>query len=617
VASDGWNETKEQVRQAVDIVDLVSNYAQLRRQGRDYVALCPWHDDTRPSLHVNPERQSYKCFVCDVGGDVFSFVMQVEGVSFRESLEMLAEQHSIALPLGRSGSPGAQADSADDKRTLYQAMAWAETQYHEYLVGAEGAEPARRYLAERGISAASIEKFCIGFAPKRWDWLLGQAATTPYSPKMLERIGLVVARDRGEGYYDRFRGRVTFSIRDAQSREARPVALGGRILPELADDDTAKYINSPETPLFSKNRQLYGLDVARDAIARQRCAVVVEGYTDCVIAHQSGVENVVAVLGTALGERHISLLRRFADTVTLVLDGDDAGRRRTNEILGLFVAAQSDLRILTLPENLDPCDFLRAHGSEAFGRLVEDAPGALEHKIETETKGLDLTVDTHRANEALERILGTIAMAPRLSSSSPESGRLREEQVLSRLAQRFHVSEERMRRRMTELRRRGRRSTAVVDATPPLVFADIHPWDRELLELVIGYPAVWSRIAEEISPDDVRSDVCRQIYEIGLHLLTSEITPDFDRLMLEFEDPRIKSLLVQLEEQSRQKTGSDLEMRLAEVLTSFRRRKEDRELRSTSASLRRGEFNTDQEEDLNKLMRALKTRQTGAEPTEG
>ena len=620
MAIDAWNETKEQVRQASDIVDVVGSYAQLRHQGREYVALCPWHDDTRPSLHVNPERQSYKCFVCDVGGDVFSFIMQIEGVSFRESLEMLAERAGIALAARQTRRGEPQAGTSEDKQALYRAMAWAEAQYHECLVEAAEAEPARRYLDERGISRASIEKFRIGFVPQGWDWLLKRAAETPFTPKILEKIGLVMPRSSGEGYYDRFRGRVMFSIRDAQSREARPVAMGGRILPELTTEDTAKYINSPETPLFSKNRQLYGLDIARDAIARQRRAVVVEGYTDCVIAHQAGVENVVAVLGTALGERHIGLLRRFADTVTLVLDGDEAGRRRANEILSLFVAAQVDLQILTLPENLDPCDFLIAHGSEAFGRLIEQAPGALEHKIETETQGLDLAVDTHQANEALERILGTIAAAPRLASNSPASGRLREEQVLSRLAQRFYVSEEQLRKRMTELRRRAQRPMAQTTShgsIGPPKLSDVSFWDRELLELVICEPAAWWRIAEVAEPDDIESDVCRQIYATGLQILGSDVAPDFDRLMLEFEDPVIKSYLVQLEEQSRRKAGSDLEMRLAEVINSFRCRKEDARLRSKSAALRRGEFDAEQEKDLNELMQALKARQTGSEPTDG
>ena len=197
-------------------------------------------------------------------------------------------------------------------------------------------------------------------------------AAKQFPPGLLERAGLAIPRDMdGGGHYDRFRGRVLFSIRDARSR---PIAFGGRVLPQFADERTAKYINSPETPLFSKSRELYGLDAARDGIAREKQVVVLEGYTDCLMAHQHGLTNMVAVLGTALGEAHLQVLRRFTDSIVLVLDGDDAGRRRTNEIidalLALFVKNQIDLRILTLPEGLDPCDFIASQGSDAFRQLL-------------------------------------------------------------------------------------------------------------------------------------------------------------------------------------------------------------------------------------------------------
>ncbi len=372
---------KERVRQAVDIVELVGSYLQLRREGRNYKALCPWHDDTRPSLHVNPERQSFKCWVCDIGGDIFSFVMKMENVEFPEALAMLAERAGIALKPSRGGK---SADT-DEKRALYQAMAWAEERFHKCLLSAPEAEPARRYLADRQISADSIERFRLGYAPDRWDWLIKQALSTEITTKVLETVGLIIRKDGGGGHYDRFRGRVLFPIRDVQGR---PVALGGRILPQAAAEAAAapaatgaKYINSPETPLFSKSSMLYGMDSARDAIARTKVSVIMEGYTDTIVARQFGFDNTVAVLGTALGEGHIRLLRRFADSITLVLDGDEAGQRRANEILGLFVAEQVDLRIVTLPDGLDPADFLLQRGAEAFRQFLDGAVDAVEHKL--------------------------------------------------------------------------------------------------------------------------------------------------------------------------------------------------------------------------------------------
>ncbi len=614
---DQWMETKEQVRQATDIVDLVGNYLDLRRQGREFVAICPWHDDTRPSMHVNPQRQSFKCFVCDIGGDIFSFVMQMEGLEFREALEMLAERAGIAIQ-ETAERPKPAPGSPDDKPTLYQAMAWVEQTYHRYLLEASEAEPARQYLAERQILPESIRAFHLGFAPNQWDWLLRQAASTPYTPAVLEALGLVVPRKSGDGFYDRFRGRVLFSIRDAHSRESRPIALGGRILPELADDDVAKYINSPETPLFSKNRQVYGLDMARDSIAKSKRCLVVEGYTDCVIAHQCGVQNVVAVLGTALGERHVQLLRRFADSITLVLDGDEAGQRRTNEILELFVAAQVNLQILTLPSNLDPCDFLLSQGSDAFERLLTDAVDALEHKIRVETNGMDLTTDTHRANEALEQILSTLARAPRLVSSTLGSARLREHQVLSRLARTFGPPEEELRKRLTELRRRGRRPQRVDEEASLPASLTLDSWDAELLELIFAVPKRFETIRESIQPDDLLSPVGRAIYARCVTIFDAGDLPDFDRLMLESEDARMKNLLVKLDAQSQAKSATDAHQRLEEVLSNFQRRKEDVEHQRNIAALKDGELAEQQQEELlGNLLAELRTRQGKIAPTEG
>jgi len=448
------NDAKEQVRQSIDIVDLVGGYIQLRRQGRNYVGICPWHDDSRPSLNVNPQRQSWKCWVCDVGGDVFSFVMKAEGLEFREALELLAEKAGVTLRPQHAEPGGQQSSPGSDKRRLLDVMAWAEEQFHRFLLDSPDAEVARSYLADRGLTPETIRKFHLGFSPNRWDWLLERARTKQFPAALLERAGLAILRDMEGGHYDRFRGRVLFSIRDARSR---PIAFGGRVLPQFADERTAKYINSPETPLFSKSRELYGLDAARDGIAREKQVVVLEGYTDCLMAHQNGLTNMVAVLGTALGEAHLQVLRRFTDSIVLVLDGDDAGRRRTNEIidalLALFVRNQIDLRILTLPEGLDPCDFIASQGSEAFRQLLRGAVDALEHKFHSVTHGLDLSTDTHRAAEAVEQVLATLAQLRPASRDAASPTLLREQQMLGRIARQFRLPEEQLRNRMTALRR--------------------------------------------------------------------------------------------------------------------------------------------------------------------
>ena len=603
-------DTREQVRQGTDIVELIGQQISLRREGRLFKGLCPWHDDSRPSLQVNPERQTFKCWVCDIGGDVFSFVMQRDGVTFPEALAMLAERAGI--PLTRApGGTAAAASRAGDKRHLYRAAAWAEAAYHQCLLESPEAEPARVYLAERGIQEDSIRQFHLGFAPERWDWLIDRTRGSEFSAADLEKIGLVATSQNTGGRYDRFRGRVLFSIRDAQDR---PIAVGGRILPGAGD--AAKYINSPETPLFSKSNQVYGLDVARDAISRARSAIVTEGYTDCLVAHQFGFDTALAVLGTALGDRHVRLLSRYADRVTLVLDGDEAGQRRAGEILDLFVAGQLDLRVLTLPDGLDPCDFLLQRGAEAFREQLDSAPDALEHKVRVATSDIDSGDGSHAANQALEEVLATLAQTPRLSAGAAMETKLREDQFLTRLARQFLVPEETLRGRLAALRSRAaarRRPTGRTSAEPAgrkLSIAD--PWEQELIEILLQEPEAVSKAAESLVHEQLRDPISRQIYAKCCELSAVGTTPVFDRLLLEFGDPAMKSLLVALDERGQDRGGSDLAAQLPDVLASFARRAEQQQQLAQAAALKDKRIDESQEVAiLNDLLEKTRARQRG------
>jgi DNA primase len=617
-------DTKQRVKQAIDIVDLVGSYVSLRRAGRGYVGLCPWHDDTRPSLQVNPERQSFKCWVCDLGGDVFSFVMKMEGVGFAEALALLADRANIPLaPTGRSVAPG----PADDKRLLYQAMAWADAQYHDCLLNDPQAAPAREYLSQRGITSASIHTFQLGFAPDRWDWIVERAAGTPYTAAVLERIGLVARRRQGPGWYDRFKGRVLFPIFDAQGRA---VGTGGRVLPHLATDETAKYVNSPETPLFSKSNLLYGLNVARDAIRKTGTALVMEGYTDCIAAHQFGFENAVAVLGTAMGASHVQLLRRFADRVrvVLVLDGDEAGRRRAREVLELFVAGNVDLRVLTLPDESDPAEFLSAHGAAAFERLAADAPDALTHAFHAATAGVDLQADVYAATQALEQLVATIARAPRLRADTQVEDRLREEKFLQRLASEFRVPEQQVRRLMTEMRRKSAsRAPAAAPVVPASVRGPIDPLERELLEILVQFPATIEQVAGAIQPAQFVSESCRQVFAQAVALHRAGIVSDVERLLLENDDPGIKNLLVELDERGSAKRGASVEARLQDVLAGFERRQTNERMRERTAALKQRQLAEEEElamlveleqrERARQQAQSQRAREDTSEPTDG
>jgi len=604
-------DAKEQVRQAIDIVDLVGSYVQLRRQGQNFVGLCPWHDDSRPSLHVNQQRQSWKCWVCDIGGDVFSFIMKAEGLEFREALELLAERTGIQIqhPPRKGREPGVAATPGEvDKQALRRVMAWAREQYHRCLVAAPEGEPGRQYLAERGISPQVVRRFQVGYAPDRWDWLVQRMRGTEWTPALLECAGLLRRQELGGGHYDWFRGRVMFPISDSHGR---PIGFGGRVLPQLAGERAAKYINSPETPLFSKSRELYGLDVARDRFKAAGGAIVVEGYTDVLMAHQHGIENCVAVLGTAFGERHLQLLRRFSDSITLVLDGDEAGRRRTNEILdnllALFEKNQVDLRILTLPEGVDPCDFIGQHGSDPFRQLLTQAVDALEHKFRSVTEGLDTLTDTHRVSQAAEQMLVTLAQVRPNGGLASSQVLLREEQMLSRVARKLQLSEETLRSRLKTLRREARRRSGMVrapaaeaepdhaDGGTAIRLANLPAWDRELLELLLLEPAFIPRVAVCLEPSTFLSEVARSIFAAYCRLAKDGWRGEFGWLLSTFDDPEMKNLLVELGESCETKAEADRERWLADLLETYRRRREESERRARLAAARQ---NADEAEEL-------------------
>lgn len=599
------NDAKERVRQMVDIVDLLGGSIDLRRQGANYVGLCPWHDDSKPSLQVNPQRQSWKCWVCDIGGDIFAWTMRREGVNFRQALEMLAEQAGVELP--RHGpikkvEPG----SPDDKSILYKAMGWAVEQYHRCLVEEDSSEGVRQYLLDRGIVEKSIQQFQIGFAPDNWQWILDRAKPTPFTPAVLEACGLVGKTKSGRAY-DRFKGRVLFPVCDL---EQRPIALGGRILPSLADEKAAKYINSPETLLFEKRKNLYGLDRCREVVRKSKQVIVLEGYTDVVMASQHGVENTVAVLGTALTSHHVKLLRRFADEILLVLDGDEAGQRRTNEILDLFVAEQVDLRISTLPEGLDPCDFFLQQGAEAFRESLTHAVDALDHKVQVSLQGIDPVAEPHRANQALEEILLTV-------SKAPANVQLRQQQLLAKLARQFVVDESELRGRLTAMRRRAsssRSETKPMEGTLP----KLDPWSVEVFELMTQQPEAAARILDEISSTEMAEGPARVLFDVYREIVNEGIIPEVQRVVTRLEDPQLKHLLFELEEMAEAKELPDPELRLCDLLEAFRLRRRQREGRRQVAALQQGHY--DEEEQarvLERLIAEKRSQQGLSEPTEG
>jgi DNA primase len=611
---------KERVRLATDIVDLMGTRLELKRQGSGFVTKCPWHNDTRPSLQINPARQIWKCWVCNIGGDVFNYFMQMEGCSFPEALQRLAERAGISLQAhkGHAQRGGQLGKTVDSKAQLQKVLRWAEEFYHRYLMEAPEAQAAREYLIERGITAHSISTFRLGMAPAGWSSLLDKASENRILPVQLDAAGLAVKRERGSGYYDRFRNRLIFPIRD---REGKTIAFGGRVLP--GSEEQAKYINSPETRLFHKSRQLYGLDLAHMPIHRHRQAIVMEGYTDVIVAHQFGVDNAVAVLGTALGAAHLKMLKHSCDSIVLLLDGDEAGQRRSDEVLELFLHAQLDVRIASLPHGLDPADFLLKNGIESFRNVVSKSCDALEFRLRRATTGFDPLLDTHRANRALEEMLSLLAKVPHEGLISNEAFRVRQNQIMPRLARTFGVPEPVIREQLSA-KRSSRPRSIIADSVPgsaarsamPATIerksTDLSPFERELLELIIIAPQVAPIALERVQSGWLECDTAKAMLDVYQELDYRGASLEFESVLVSLEDAALKSLLVTLHEQASEKARiiqDSAEQRLRVLTQRMGQRGEEMRQQKLLDQLQTGVSEREEIDILQDVIRQARLRQ--------
>ena len=357
-------DVKNRVRDSVDIVDLVSGYVSLKKTGKNHTGLCPFHAEKTPSFSVNPDKQIFHCFGCGAGGDAFKFLELQEGLNFPEAVRKLADRAGIALPAD-TGSRLQDKRTSDERAALLKIVADAGVYYRRELE-APSASAARDYLKKRGVSDRVIADFALGFARAEWDGLLTHLKQKGYTPGQMERAGLVVKRNEGDGYYDRFRGRIIFPIRDISGNV---IAFGGRVM----DGSLPKYLNSSETPLYSKSNTLYCLDMAKESSRKLGYFIIVEGYLDAIACHQHGVKNTVATLGTALTEGHLRLMRRFAEKLVLIFDPDPAGVRASLRGFDLFVGSGMKVNVVSLPDNDDPDTFLQKHGKEEFDEVLKSS----------------------------------------------------------------------------------------------------------------------------------------------------------------------------------------------------------------------------------------------------
>lgn len=489
---------KREILARVDIATYIGGYVQLHKRGKDLVGLCPFHLEKTPSFHVHPDSGYYKCFGCGEGGDLFTFVMKHEHVPFPEAVQVLAKRAGIELA---PDDPQA-AHARNERSAIYEANALAVAYFERMLASGEGAA-ARGYCERRGISAATIEKFHLGYAPAAWDGLTNELRRHGIDAELAAKGGLLKPGQRG--YYDFYRDRLMVPT---YSTTGEVIAFGGRAI----GDGEPKYLNSPTTPVYTKGRHLYALNVARRAASVDKTLIVVEGYLDCIALHQAGFENAVAGLGTAFTEQQANELRKYAEHIFLCYDGDAAGNAAASKAIeiaaNVIEDAGSSVRIVVLPAGEDPDSYVRNHGAAAFKAVLEAAKPSIEFRLEREVARLQSGF-TSPASIATEAEAVIRRMVPQL-----EWDRWRV-WIARRLS--LSVSDLQNSRFLANATNFAPRSPA--GAPPPNasrhVGRTVQPasFEREILAIVLEDPRLAAEYAERIPAERFRNEQYRRIYE--------------------------------------------------------------------------------------------------------
>ncbi|MBN2339042.1 MAG: DNA primase [Acidobacteria bacterium] len=489
----------DEVRNSVNIVSLVSEYVSLRKRGRNHLARCPFHNEKTPSFNVNEEKQIFMCFGCGLGGDVFKFIMQIEHLSFPESVRFLAERSGIRLPEASSTHPGAVVSNSD---TLRRAMAEAVATYHHCLRHTDEGKSALRYLADRGITEETIGRFSLGYSPSGGNYLVPLLQKKGFPLQALEDCGLAKRSEDGNRIYDSFRGRVMFPITDVQGR---PVAFGAR----ATDGRPPKYLNSPETRLYNKSRNLFGLSFAKDAIRERGYAILVEGYMDFVIPFQQGVHNLVASLGTSLTPQQVELLGRYTHEAVVSYDPDSAGLAAAQRSLDLFLEGDFRVKVLRLPEGQDPDAFVRASGADAYRERAEAAVPYLEFVLEAAIGNQGALDDPKNKIQVMNTVLPYLARLPSAVERS---------EYVFRFARRLGIEDRQL---LAETKRAAQQKRGRLGEETMARAVSMRTAEKKLLQLLVGH----GELQEHILPL-----CCRQDFEgLAGEKIFAALLEEFDR----------------------------------------------------------------------------------------
>lgn len=548
----------DEILRRVDIVETIGRYVSLKPSGKNFKGICPFHPEKTPSLMVSPEKNLWHCFGCGLGGNIFSFVMKAENITFPEAARILAERAGVSLELSYKSRK-----EISEKEVLFNILDSIAKFYHQSLLKSDQAKMAREYLSRRGLSADSIKTFELGFSPHN-DELIDFLKKNDISLETALKTGTITRR-AGENYHDYFRGRIIFPIHDTQGRV---IAFGGRVM----NDSQPKYLNSPETLVFSKGKNLYGLNLARGEMGKTREAIIVEGYMDLIALHQNGLKNSVASLGTSLTRAQAELLSRYCDSVVMAYDSDTAGTQATSRGVEIIEETGLPAKILLMPKGTDPDSFIKKEGAEEFRKKKEKAISFIEFKARILSQNFDLKSPEGKAGFVREII-------PALTKIKDP---VRRDEYIKRISQKLDVREEILRHlKISSKEEKG--DSLQLGKIFGVSGAELH-----LIKIMLHYPEVIPEVRKELEPEDFKEkelvETVNALYQIwaedhrfdsadfAKYINDEKLLSKITGWLLSQEPPlsgeAVSSLIKSLKDQELRSKMKELEKEIQDMLSS-------------------------------------------------
>ncbi len=520
-----------QVIDRCDIVEVIASYIPLKKTGKSFKAVCPFHNEKTPSFVVHSQKQIFHCFGCDAGGNVVSFIMKHERLEFPEAIRLLAQRVNIVIPEEKRMFAG----DTNDRQNIFNINKAAADYFHQNLLFGkkEDCQQAREYLKTRGVILETVKNFRLGFASNEWDGLLKHLKSLNLSLNLIEKAGLIISRENKEGFYDRFRNRIMFPIYDLRE-QCR--GFGGRTIESSSNSDDklgAKYINSPETPVYTKGEHLYGFHLAKSSVTEDEALIIVEGYMDCVVPVQYGVRNIVASLGTALTVDQIRLLRRYTNNVVMLFDGDAAGESAMLRSFDLLIEEDMNVKVMALPKGDDPDTFIKKHGLKAFEESLKASKSLIEFKFEALCRRFDIQSIEGKARVADEM----------LSTIDKFNNQVIKQEYLKWLSGALAVSEYTLNSQLVNLKSRVRKSVVVEEKPKEISAQPLKALEVNFLKLLLDQDDFVVDIRKEVELGDFTDERIRSVISLVFESLENKGKVNVSSLIDSLSDQHLKTEL--------------------------------------------------------------------------